>query len=48
MGALRRLHKVANAAEASADAASGMQVGEVFGLPSAAAAYFEGERITQR
>lgn len=41
------VHEIADAGEAFAEAACRVQFGEVFGLPSAAAAYFEREGIAQ-
>jgi len=42
------VHQLADAGETFADAATRMQVGEVFGLPATATAYFESESIAQR
>lgn len=41
------MHEVSDASEASAEAAAGVKVGEVFGFPTAATTDFEGERVTQ-
>ncbi len=41
------MHEIADAAEALADAASGVEVGEVFGLPIFAPAEFEGEGVAE-
>ena len=41
------VHQLSDAGEASANAASGMEVGEVFGFPSATPAYFEGEGVAE-
>ena len=42
------VHQVADAGESSAEAASGVKVGEVLGLPAAATADLEGERVAER
>ena len=41
------MHEVSDAGEASADAATGVQVREVFGSPTAAATDFESERVAE-
>jgi hypothetical protein len=41
------VHELADACEALADAATGVQVGEVFRLPATTAAYFEGECVAE-
>ena len=41
------VHDLSDSSEAPADAASGMEVGEVFGLPSATPAHFEGEGVAE-
>ncbi|WP_433983353.1 hypothetical protein [Tunturiibacter empetritectus] len=39
--------RLADTGKASADAAAGVEVGEVFGRPLAEAAYFEGEGVAE-
>ena len=41
------MHEVVDAGEALAEAASGVEFGEVFGFPAAAATYFEGEGVAE-
>lgn len=42
------VHELSDAGETSADASAGMEVGEVFGLPASATAYFESECVAER
>src|ERR1700722_17690166 len=44
---LTGVHPPADACKAPADSASGVKVGKVFGLPSTAPAYLEGERVAE-
>lgn len=42
-----RVHEVVDAGEALAEAASGVEFGEVFGFPAATSAYLEGEGVAE-